>query len=164
MIACLTYPSKVAGGCSTQVHPSVLAGCVENVAMAPTRVSPFWDCLHWFSLFSWCPQIRKWISFSYSLSAFQTAIFSLHVRMSKTECESSTRGNSVSFSTLGLPDISPIGFRSQISWGCLSGADPRSRGPQCGAPTPCSSERSSSQVRSLFIVCPSIRGRCFFFF
>lgn len=47
---------------------------------------------------------------------FQTAIFSQGLKVSRTECEPSKRRNSVSYSTLGLPDSSPVDFLSQILW------------------------------------------------
>lgn len=66
---------------------------------------------------SWCPQISKWISLTHSLVAFQIAVFLLGFRASKAACKPSKRGVSISCTTLGTSDVSPIGFLSQTFWG-----------------------------------------------
>ena len=68
-------------------------------------------------------------SFTYSLGTFQTAVISLDLRVNETACEPFTRGDSVSYSTLGPLDVSFIGFfKPSILGSHISGVDPRGWG------------------------------------
>lgn len=65
------------GGWRIWAQLPVLAGYVGSVTVTSTCSSVFGGASQLFHHYSWCPQIRKWISLIYSLGAFQTALFSL---------------------------------------------------------------------------------------
>lgn len=67
-----------------------------------------------------CCRISQWNSFMCSLGAFQIAAFVLVSRVTKSACEPFKRSISVSYSPLGLLDVSPVGVQSQMFWGFIS--------------------------------------------
>lgn len=94
MTAC---PNKAAGGCHIQAHPPVLARQVENAKMAFASASISRKNLN-------CPllptpppapsrysKISKWVSFIYTLGAFQTSAFALDPGVRKTAANSFKR-------------------------------------------------------------------------
>lgn len=92
MTAC---PSKAAGGCHIQAHPPVLAGQVENAKNGICQ----YLCLQKESQLSFVPsptprrysKISKWVSFIYTLGAFQTSPFALDPGVRKTAASSFKR-------------------------------------------------------------------------
>lgn len=60
-----------------------------------------------------CLTISKWIFFTYSLGTFQTTAFVLFPQVNESIYQPFQRSISVSYSLLGLLDMSPIGFPSQ---------------------------------------------------
>lgn len=66
---------------------------------------------------------------------FLPAVFLLDLWLGETAHEPFMRGISISYTTLGPPDISPVGFLSQMFGGHLSDADLRSWGAFPRTPT-----------------------------
>ena len=103
------HPSQRGGGrvCIRSCLP-VPACYVETAAIAPA-LPPSLESISTIPCpSSRCPQLSKGISFTYSPGAFQTS-FSVDLHASKGPHKSSERGI-----YLGLLDVSPIAFPSQV--------------------------------------------------
>lgn len=69
---------------------------------------------------SWCQHISRRISLTFSVGVFQTAFVFTGPQSKQDHMKASKRGISVSYSPLGPPDVSPLGFQSQMSWELIS--------------------------------------------
>ena len=67
-----------------------------------------------------CLKINKWIFFTHSLDAFQTAALALVLRANESVYKLSNRSFSVPYSSSGLLDMSPSGFQRQMFWRLIS--------------------------------------------
>ena len=105
---------KVVGGCQMS-SPICATGYVKNTTMVSARrFSPGSISTVAHPSSQW-PQISEWIFLMYNLGAFQTAPPPSGFRQIGPNVNPLRRKSQ--FSILGLWDINPIGFPSQILWG-----------------------------------------------
>lgn len=104
-----------------------------------------------------CPQISKWISLTDNLSAFQMPVFSWSgaIKATYNPCK---RGISVSYSIVGLPDVSSIDFPCIHSEG--SSFWYKSQRLECPVWTPiiCFSGKNACLFRDPSLMCAAVPG------
>lgn len=154
-------PVKVVEECSLQACTPVLAGGMES-AMASPALS-FLAIISTVSCLSnWCPLFIKENSLTFSLGTFQTVIFVLFSTGSWGQKNYTwalyKRGIPISYGTLGLPHISPIGYPSQMFHRLIFLAQiPEAKVPDVGHQSLTLLEERTVQGDS-FLLCVTIAG------